>query len=113
LSINRLRRWWVYTLQFSEALWRHIRAVSYLDVNAGAGERAGLEVEFVIELAVDAMLGAAVLPADEHAPSELPERVTSRRGTTATALDEFARENELIAVVEDAVQEVARRSREL
>jgi len=78
-----------------------------------AGEKAGLESQFSLDLTIDTMIGATELLKENRTPSVLRESVTSKGGTTAAALDAFAKNDVLQTAVEDAVNAAAARSRAL
>ena len=80
---------------------------------AAAGRAAGLPDDIARGLAVQTAAGAgAMLSGADIDPSELRRRVTSPGGTTAAALDSFARDG-LEAIVDRAVQAAVRRGRQL
>jgi len=80
---------------------------------ARAGRAAGLPDDIARGLATQTAAGAGAMLSDgDIDPSELRRRVTSPGGTTAAALDSFARDG-LEAMVDRAVQAAVRRGREL
>lgn len=80
---------------------------------ANAGRGAGLPDDIARGLATQTAAGAgAMLFGDDIDPSELRRRVTSPGGTTAAALESFARDG-LEAMVDRAVRAAVRRGREL
>lgn len=78
-----------------------------------AGENAGLEPKFALDLAIDTLIGASELLKHDRAPTKLRESVTSKGGTTAAALEQFARNSNLNTIVLDAVIAAQSRSKEL
>jgi pyrroline-5-carboxylate reductase len=72
-----------------------------------------LDGQFSLDLAIDTMIGAAELLKENRTPSELRESVTSKGGTTAAAINAFAKNDALQTAVEDAVNAAAARSRAL
>ncbi|WP_280633066.1 pyrroline-5-carboxylate reductase family protein, partial [Bordetella pertussis] len=65
------------------------------------------------QLALGTLAGATRLAAQsDEPPAVLRERVTSKGGTTAAALDVYA-QGDFAGLVERAMQAAARRSREL
>lgn len=86
---------------------------AFVEALALAGEKAGLDGQLSLDLAIDTMIGAAELLKEDRTPSALRESVTSKGGTTAAALDAFALNESLNAIVEDAVNAAAARSRAL
>ncbi len=85
---------------------------AFTEALALAGEQAGLDPQFSLELAIDTLIGAAELLKLDRAPSRLRESVTSKGGTTAAALEQFALHNNLNAIVMDAVIAAQARSKE-
>ncbi len=85
---------------------------AFTEALALAGEQAGLEPQLSLELAIDTLIGAAELLKHNRAPSRLRESVTSKGGTTAAALEQFALHNNLNAIVMDAVMAAQSRSKE-
>lgn len=78
-----------------------------------AGEALGLEPETARQLVVQTALGAAHMAADDEIDlAELRRRVTSPGGTTAAAIAAFESAG-FSAIVNDAVNSAAVRSREL
>ena len=86
---------------------------AFVEALGQAGEVAGLDPHFSLDLAIDTMIGAAELLKQDRSPSKLRESVTSKGGTTAAALDQFALHNNLNASVMDAVMAAQSRSKEL
>lgn len=86
---------------------------AFVEALGKAGEHAGLDARFALDLAVDTLIGAAELLKQDRAPSRLRESVTSKGGTTAAALEQFALHNNLDAIVLDAVLAAQSRSKEL
>ena len=86
---------------------------AFTEAMALAGEQAGLDPQFSLDLAIDTLIGAAELLKHDRAPSCLRESVTSKGGTTAAALEQFALHNNLNAIVMDAVLAAQFRSKEL
>ncbi len=86
---------------------------AFVEAMGQAGEVAGLDPQFSLDLAIDTMIGAAELLKQDRAPTKLRESVTSKGGTTAAALDQFALHNNLNAIVMDAVMAAQSRSKEL
>jgi len=85
---------------------------AFTEAMALAGEQVGLDQQFSLELAIDTLIGAAELLKHDRAPSRLRESVTSKGGTTAAALEQFALHNNLNAIVMDAVMAAQSRSKE-
>lgn len=84
-----------------------------IEALATAGTRQGLPPETAGTLAVHTALGAARMAAESaEAPALLRQRVTSPGGTTAAALDAFARGG-FVELVDRAVDAATRRGREL
>lgn len=66
----------------------------FLEALIAGGERLGLSADQAALLAKQTLLGAAQLAyASEESPTVLRERVTSKGGTTAAALDVFKQQN--------------------
>ncbi len=86
---------------------------AFTEAMGKAGRQAGLEPRFALDLAIDTLIGAAELLKQNRAPSQLRESVTSKGGTTAAALEQFALHNSLDAIVMDAVMAAQSRSKEL
>ncbi|MEN4920442.1 pyrroline-5-carboxylate reductase [Achromobacter spanius] len=85
----------------------------FLEALVAGGQKVGLTAEQARELALGTLAGATRLAAESVEPlSVLRERVTSKGGTTAAALDAFAAAG-FAGIVEDAMAAAARRSREL
>jgi len=63
-----------------------------------------LDGQFSLDLAIDMMIGAAELLKANRAPAELRQNVTSKGGTTSAALEAFPLNDDLNAIVEDAVK---------
>ena len=81
---------------------------------ANAGTAAGLPAELAQRLARATIIGAgALLDASPDSPGTLCRNVTSPGGTTAAALAVLMAEGAMAALMERAVAEAARRSREL
>ena len=84
--------------------------IEALEAAAGA---FGFDAATARKLAIDTVLGAARLAADsDEAPATLRERVTSKGGTTAAAL-EVMRQRDLMGLVAAATEAAERRGREL
>jgi pyrroline-5-carboxylate reductase len=78
-----------------------------------AGVNCGLEAGLAQSLAIDTLLGAAMLLADsEEGPEALRDAVTSKGGTTAAALKVFS-DNDLRGLVNNALSAAKARSLEL
>jgi pyrroline-5-carboxylate reductase len=78
-----------------------------------AGVHCGLDEGLADALAIDTLLGAAMLLAEsERTPEELRDAVTSPNGTTAAALQSFA-ESDLRGIVTKALEAAKARSIEL
>ena len=78
-----------------------------------AGVSAGLPEELATTLAVDTLYGAGkLLKESGETPAALRERVTSKGGTTFSALQHF-RANDLEKIVRESVEAAVARSREL
>lgn len=86
---------------------------AFTEAMAMAGEEAGLDRQFALELAIDTLIGAAELLKHDREPSRLRESVTSKGGTTAAALEQFALHNDLNATVMKAVTAAHARSQKL
>lgn len=86
---------------------------AFVEALAQAGEKAGLETGFSLNLAMDTMIGAAELLKSNRDPASLRESVTSKGGTTAAALEALGHHDNLNAVVADGVSAAITRSREL
>ncbi|WP_298921021.1 pyrroline-5-carboxylate reductase [uncultured Roseobacter sp.] len=86
---------------------------AFVEAMGKAGELAGLDRQFAQDLAIDTLIGAAELLKQDRAPAKLRESVTSKGGTTAAALEQFAMHNNLNAIVMDAVMAAQSRSKEL
>ncbi|AZY49241.1 pyrroline-5-carboxylate reductase [Bordetella avium] len=85
----------------------------FLEALIAGGLAVGLNPEQARKLALGTFAGATRLAqVSTEPPSVLRERVTSKGGTTAAALNIF-NEADLRAIVERAMQAAARRSREL
>ncbi len=85
----------------------------FIEQLAGAGEALGLAPEIARKLALQTVLGAAQLAArSTEAPAALRERVTSKGGTTAAALEVFD-EARLAEHFRRAVEAASRRGGEL
>ena len=105
-----------------EALLDPVTAVSasgpayvfwFIEQLAAAGAALGLKPETSAELALETVLGAAMLAArSKEPPAVLRERVTSKGGTTAAALDVFDQE-QLAARFRRAIEAASRRGTEL
>ncbi len=86
---------------------------AFVEAMGKAGEQSGLDSQFAMDLAIDTLIGAAELLKQNRTPSKLRESVTSKSGTTAAALEQFAMHNNLDAIVMDAVMAAHNRSKEL
>jgi len=105
-----------------EALLDPVTAVSasspayvfwFIEQLAAAGESLGLTPESSKTLAIEAVLGSAMLAArSKESPATLRERVTSRGGTTEAALRVFAEEG-LAERFRRAVEAASRRGAEM
>ena len=85
----------------------------FLEALVAGGQKVGLTAEQAKQLALGTLAGATRLAAESSEPlSTLRERVTSKGGTTAAALDAFGAAG-FAGIVEDAMTAAARRSREL
>jgi len=85
----------------------------FIEQLAAAGESLGLPSEVARKLALQTVLGAAQLAAgSKEAPAALRERVTSKGGTTAAALEVFD-EARLAEHFRRAVEAASRRGGEL
>jgi pyrroline-5-carboxylate reductase len=84
-----------------------------MEAMLAAASRLGLTDEVARQLVYGTVAGAARLVTETGSPpSELRERVTSKGGTTAAALD-VMRQRELAEILIDAMAAAHRRSREL
>ncbi len=86
---------------------------AFVEALAFAGEKAGLDGRFSLDLAIDTMIGAAELLKENRTPAGLRESVTSKGGTTAAALNALAKNDALQTAVENAVRAAKERSRAL
>lgn len=87
---------------------------AFCEAMAKAGESLGLAPEVAAALARQTAIGAGrMLEARDEEPAALREQVTSKGGTTAAALAEFGREQELDNLVGRACEACAKRSREM
>ncbi|WP_298855863.1 pyrroline-5-carboxylate reductase [uncultured Ruegeria sp.] len=86
---------------------------AFVEAMGKAGEHAGLDPQFALDLATDTLIGAAELLKQDRMPSKLRESVTSKGGTTAAALEQFALNNNLNAIVLEAVKAAQSRSKAL
>ncbi|MGY6272305.1 pyrroline-5-carboxylate reductase [Achromobacter denitrificans] len=85
----------------------------FLEALVAGGQKVGLTAEQAKRLALGTLAGATRLAAESPEPlSTLRERVTSKGGTTAAALDAFGAAG-FAGIVEEAMAAAARRSREL
>ena len=85
----------------------------FLEALVAGGQKVGLSADQARQLALGTLAGATRLAAESSEPlSVLRERVTSKGGTTAAALDAFAAAG-FAGIVEDAMAAAASRSREL
>jgi pyrroline-5-carboxylate reductase len=85
----------------------------FLEALVAGGQKVGLTAEQAKQLALGTLAGATRLAAESSEPlATLRERVTSKGGTTAAALNAFGAAG-FAAIVEDAMAAAARRSREL
>ncbi|GAB1579154.1 pyrroline-5-carboxylate reductase [Bordetella petrii] len=85
----------------------------FLESLVAGGVAAGLSPEQAHQLALGTLAGATRLAAQsDEPPAVLRERVTSKGGTTAAALQVFQQAG-LPAIVQQAIEAAARRSREL
>ena len=85
----------------------------FLEALIAGGVAVGLSPEQARQLALGTLDGATRLAAQsDDPPSVLRERVTSKGGTTAAALQVF-QQADLAAIVRQAVEAAAQRSREL
>jgi pyrroline-5-carboxylate reductase len=78
-----------------------------------AGQKAGLNSGFALDLAIDTLIGSAELLKQQRDPAAFRRSITSKGGTTEAALAAFALHNNLNAIVEDAVLAAAERSKAL
>lgn len=87
---------------------------AFCEAMAKAGESLGLAPEVAAALARQTAIGAGrMLEARDEEPAALREQVTSKGGTTAAALAEFGREQELDNLVGRACEACAARSEEM
>jgi pyrroline-5-carboxylate reductase len=85
----------------------------FIEALEAAGLAQGFDAADARKLAIDTVLGAARLAAESNdSPTALREKVTSKGGTTAAALDRLAARNWHDALI-DAVAAATARSREL
>ena len=85
----------------------------FIEALEGAAANLGFDAAAARTLAIETFLGAAKLAASSSEPvAVLRERVTSKGGTTAAALDSFAADN-IAAAVLRGVQAANARGREL
>lgn len=85
----------------------------FIEALIAGGRAVGLTDEQARQLALGTLAGATRLAAQsDEPPAVLRERVTSKGGTTAAALDVYA-QGDFAGLVERAMQAAARRSREL
>ena len=85
----------------------------FLEALVAGGQKVGLTADQAKQLALGTLAGATRLAAESTEPlSTLRERVTSKGGTTAAALDAFGAAG-FAGIVEEAIAAAARRSREL
>jgi len=86
---------------------------AFTEALAAAGAREGLDAQLALDLAIDTLIGAGELLKQTRDPCSLRQSVTSKGGTTAAALDAFAFNGNLNAIVDDAVSAAVARSKEL
>ncbi|UWR51974.1 pyrroline-5-carboxylate reductase [Phaeobacter inhibens] len=86
---------------------------AFVEALAASGTNAGLDSRLAMDLAIDTLIGASELLKSNRDPETLRKSVTSKGGTTAAALEAFAHNNNLQAVVDDATSAAILRSREL
>jgi pyrroline-5-carboxylate reductase len=85
----------------------------FIEQLARSGEALGLAPQAAMKLALQTVLGAAMLAArSKESPAALRERVTSKGGTTAAALGVFEKE-QLAARFRRAIEAASRRGTEL
>src|SRR5262249_40869293 len=85
----------------------------FIEQLAAAGVSLGLSTEASQKLAIEAVLGSAMLAAQsKETPATLRERVTSKGGTTEAALKVFADEG-LAERFKKAVEAASRRGAEM
>ncbi|MCB1915940.1 MAG: pyrroline-5-carboxylate reductase [Rhodocyclaceae bacterium] len=85
----------------------------FIEALEAAGGALGFDAATARKLAIDTVLGAARLAAEsDEAPATLRERVTSKGGTTAAAL-EVMRQRDLMGLVAAATHAAEQRGREL
>ncbi len=81
----------------------------FIEAMVKAGTQHGLDEETAQELAVECAFGSiALIKETGSAPSDLRRRVTSKGGTTHSALEVF-REKKLDDIVESAVEAAIKR----
>jgi pyrroline-5-carboxylate reductase len=86
----------------------------FIEAMAEAGVKSGLPEELAKELAIQTVYGAAVYArSSDEDPGQLRSNVTSPNGTTAAALDVLMGTGRLRALLAEAVEAAAERSREL
>ena len=86
----------------------------FVEALSGAARKAGLPADLCETFARQTVCGAAALLAETgKAPAELRRNVTTPNGTTAAALDVFAKDDALFALTREAVAAAKRRSEEL
>ncbi|ADP16636.1 pyrroline-5-carboxylate reductase [Achromobacter xylosoxidans A8] len=85
----------------------------FLEALVAGGQKVGLTAEQAKQLALGTLAGATRLAAESSEPlATLRERVTSKGGTTAAALNAFGAAG-FAGIVEEAMAAAAQRSREL
>lgn len=85
----------------------------FIEVLQQAGERLGLPAEVALRLALQTLVGASALAAaSPDSPALLREKVTSKGGTTAAALESMAADD-FGGLVERALRAAAARGAEL
>ncbi|WP_230281405.1 pyrroline-5-carboxylate reductase [Croceicoccus sp. Ery15] len=86
----------------------------FIEAMAEAGVKSGLPEDLAKELAIQTVYGAAVYArSSDEDPGQLRSNVTSPNGTTAAALDVLMGTGRLRALLAEAVEAAAERSREL
>lgn len=86
---------------------------AFVEAMSAGGELMGLEPALANNLAVETMIGAAMLLIKNNDATRLRQTVTSPNGTTAAALDSLSYANSLNKLVHSAIRSAVERSIEL
>lgn len=85
----------------------------FIETLQAAGQALGLPADTALKLAIETLVGASALAAQSgESPAVLRERVTSKGGTTAAALQSLAHDN-FPAIVARALAAAAARGKEM